>query len=677
MHTPMTSLSPPPRPVAALALSLALGFAFATVVLPGSTPRASAASFPALAESFPTNTLRSLLVPRSEWHPFPTFADRDAWSRLPEAARAELVRAGSAAAAKPISALPASLYLGYAREGNRSRFEGPYFDRRRRLHQLLLAECTEGQRRFRDPIADTLWAILEESSWCIPAHVGGQRAGVGLPDVDEPIVDLFAAQTASTVAWTLYLYGAELDAVSPRLRIRARNEVQRRILSSYLARDYGWMGFAARTRAARPNNWNPWINGNVLTAALLLETNDTRRVDLVHRVLRSLDRFLLPYPEDGGCDEGPGYWSRAGGSVLDNLDLLHSATHGRIDAFAQPLVREIGRFIHRVHIAEDWYVALGDCSARTGIDRGTVFRYGQRIGDAELRALATHGATVEDLVGEAGGLDLGRGLRVLADLEAILAGSTAPPPLVRDAWLGSDDLQMMIARDRAGTHRGFFVAAWGAHNDQSHNHNDVGNVVVFADGQPVLVDLGAPTYTAKTFSRQRYEIPAMQSSYHNLPTIRGSQQSAGPAFGARDVRYRATDEVAQLDMDLAHAWHPDTGVKTWQRQVRLDRGREVSMADTFELTADPAGTRLNLITPREPREAGPGVLALPAPSAASATARAVALHYDPDQLVASIETVNLDDGRLAGVWGPRVYRIQLAPKVPRNRDAWTVRLRLP
>jgi hypothetical protein len=47
------------------------------------------------------------------------------------------------------------------------------------------------------------------------------------------------------------------------------------------------------------------------------------------------------------------------------------------------------------------------------------------------------------------------------------------------------------------------------------------DVVVFAEGQPVFVDAGAPTYTAQTFSAKRYEHWAFQSGFHNLPTING------------------------------------------------------------------------------------------------------------------------------------------------------------
>ena len=629
-----------------------------------------------LADSFPPSSLVSLLIAPESWHPYPAFADRAGWEKLPAAARDLLIRHGEAARAKPLPDLPATLYLAYARDGDRGRFEGPYFQRRRRLHELVVAECVEGKHRFLDAIADNLWSICEESTWCVPAHVGAQKSGVGLPDVDEPVVDLFAAQTGSSVAWTLYLVGTELDSVSPRLRRRARAEVDRRILTPYLGRDYGWMGFNSRKPEDRPNNWNPWINGNVLTAALLLETDTQRRVSIVHRALRSLDRFLQPYPSDGGCDEGPGYWSRAGGSVLDNLDLLFDATAGKLDVFGNPLIQEIGRFIHRVHIAGDWYVDIGDCTARPGLDRSVVFRYGQRIHDRPLEDLACHGVTLENLVGEVAGIDLGRALRALADLEPMLARAQSPAPLVRDAWLGSDDLQMMVARDRAGTTNGLFVAAWGGHNAQSHNHNDVGNFMLFADGQPVFIDLGAPTYTAKTFSSRRYEIPAMQSAWHNLPTLNGIMQAAGRRFAADHVRYESGEAFAELTMDLARAWPAEAHVASWQRTVRLDRGSEVRLVESFRLESLTSGPVLGLITPCEPASKADGRWELPLPRRDPGQSRAVTVLFDPAKLKVLVEPVPIDDSRLAGVWGPTLRRMLFSPRIPAAKDTWTLRFRL-
>jgi hypothetical protein len=626
-----------------------------------------------LARSYPVPVLRDVLTPRAQWRPYATWKDRGPWTGLEAATRNLLVHAGEVALAKPLPSLSATLYLEYARNGNRSRYETVYFERRSLLHDLVIAECVEGKGRFLDAAANAIWSICEESTWCLPAHVSVQKAGVGLPDVLEPIVDLFAGETAVTLSWTDYLLGPELDRVSPRIRARLEGELDRRILTPVLTRDFGWMGFGAQTRAGRPNNWNPWICSSVLTAALLIESETERRAQIVHKLLRCLDCFLQPYPADGGCDEGPGYWSRAGGSLFDNLELLSSASQGKIDLFQNSLVQEIGRFVYRAHISGSYFVDLGDCPARIEIDRGLVFRFGERINDPHLKVLAAYGATAETVLASSE-RSLGRHLASVFTMSRLLALRPPAPPLVREVWLGSHDMQWMAARDLAGSDAGLYLAAWGGHNAQSHNHNDVGNFIVFADGRPVFVDPGAPTYTAQTFSAKRYQIWAFQSSYHNLPAINGVMQSAGAAFAARQVKCETNDASAQLTMDIAGAYPEAAKVKSWVRTARLVRGRAIEIVDAFELREMIQPSTQYLLTPLPVDSSQPGQLVLRSPVEAGRKPWLMRVAYEPAKLVPSVESLKLDDPRLANVWGGNLNRVSLKARLPALRDQWTLRI---
>jgi hypothetical protein len=635
----------------------------------GTADGAGSQGAPALASLWPAPVLRSALVARGDWRPIPAIGARDRWNALAPRLRERLVTRAAQALADPIPPLPATLFLDYTRTGNRQRFEQAMFDRRDRLHALVLAECVEDRGRFLDAIVDAAWAIAEESSWTVPAHQGAQKAGAGLPDTAEPIVDLFSAQTAHTLAWTVYLLGDRLDRVSPLVRPRLVREIDRRVLGPYLARDdFWWMGFAPR--AGRPNNWNPWVNSNVIAAALLVEPDAGRRADLVHRALRSLDKYLGPYPADGSCDEGPAYWGRAGASLFECLELLQSASAGRIDVFADPVVGNIGRFIYRARIAGSWFVDVGDSGARVGIDQALVFRFGHAIGDPMLSAMGSSGVSEDTL--DLDDRSIGRTLFGLFGWEALAAGRDAPPPLPRDVWLGHDDMQLMAARDREGSAGGLYVAAWGSHNDQSHNHNDVGNVIVFVDGAPVLVDAGRPTYTARTFSAKRYEIWAMQSAFHNLPTVNGVMQEAGRAFAARGVAYKATDTAAELSMDIAPAYPAAAGITSWRRTARLARGRDVTVEDAFALGRPTADVALSLMTPCEVTEDVPGVLRLACGRIGGRPGLAVVARYDARAARARVERIPLDDASLASSWGDHLNRILLTPRGPVQKGEWSL-----
>ena len=645
------------------------GLCLAAVLCVAAVGGELAAENVSLSRTYPKEELEQILLPRDQWHPFPRANQREAWEAVPSDARDAILRQGEEFSRQDVPSLPATLYLEYRRAGNRSRYQDAWLERRRMLHGLVLAECVEGKGRFLDPLADVVWAICEESSWTWPAHVGRQKAGTGLPDTIEPIVALFSAETASALAWTVYLLRDQLDTVSPQICPRVLREVDQRILTPYLARDdFSWMGFSAPDR--RPNNWNPWVNSNVLAAALLLETDETRRLEIVHKVLRSLDNFLVPYPADGSCDEGPSYWGRAGASLFDNLELLHNATDGRANLYHDPAIKEIGRFICRTHIAADYFVNVGDCDARIDVPRDLVFRYGRRISDPELQAFAASGLDETSLFEFTKRLSSpGRTLPMLFNLTELLAADRSSPPLLRDVWLGNTDLEMMAARDTAGSTSGLFVAAWASHNGQSHNHNDVGNFVLYADGRPIIVDVGRPTYTRQTFSRDRYKIWAMQSDYHNLPTINGRTQGAGRSYAAKDVRYRADDASAQLEADIAPSYPGEAGVVSWVRTVRLVRGSHAEISDDFRLNEPGESIVLGLITPCEVSNPEAGQLRL----RDRAADVGVRLQYEPATLAVEVETIEPLDLKLAEMWGPRLQRILLRRDSPQAQGTWSLR----
>jgi len=611
-----------------------------------------------LSNRYSIEFLQQCLIPTQKWRPYPLPAHRDAWRSLPEKVRQSHIALGETAAASPWPHLPASLYIQFAQDGNRRNFELPYFERRNIVGQMLLAECCEGLGRFVQPLSDALWSICEESSWCLPAHISTQVAGFGLPDTTEPIVDLFAAETAALLAWADYLIGSALDQISPLLRVRIRREIQLRVLDPAFKRDdFWWMGFTPKL----VNNWNPWINSNWLACVLLLEERPEHRAAAVHKILESLDCFIAVVPPDGGCDEGPSYWGRAGASLFDCLELLYSATLGKIDVYGEAIIREIGRFIYRAHIDGEYYVNFADAPARLVPEPALVFRYGQRIEDDRMMSFGAF------LAGQLGLLERGytsekslasspgRALPALMSIND-LARVKPHQPRLRDVWL--PDLQVMIARDDEDSNSGFYLAVKGGHNDESHNHNDVGHYIIYMNGRPMIVDVGVETYTRKTFSADRYEIWTMQSAYHSLPTIGGVMQEAGRSFAARDVRYQMDEESAQLSLDLAGAYPPEARLKSWVRSVTLQRRERVEVSDTFELLEPVPEITFSLITPCQVVPSAPGLLVLgEAALIENRVAGSGQIFYDPQLLRVTTEEISIQDERLSPAWGHRLTRI--------------------
>ena len=473
------------------------------------------------------------------------------------------------------------------------------------------------------------------------------------------------------LAWVEYLLGDQLDSVSGLVRPRIKIETQRRILEPCLVRDdFWWMGFD--TGGHGVNNWNPWVNSNWLTAILLLEEDTERRIAAVDKVLRSLDIFIDIYADAGGCDEGPGYWGRAAASLFDCLDQLYSASAGAINVYDEDKIKNMGRFIYRTHIADQYYVNYADASAVNQPSASLIYRYGKAINDPLMMAFGA------ELVQESGLHQPGRDSlsrllpRVFISEEMESVHPRAPLP--RDAYF--DGIQVMVARDKEGEEDGFFLSAKGGHNAESHNHNDVGNFIVFVDGLPVIVDAGVETYTKKTFSPERYEIWTMQSAYHSLlPVFDGVKQLDGGAYKAQDVAYRADEAQAQFTLDMASAYPASAGLASIQRTFSLNRGVDVVITDTVILNRPVAEIALSLLTPSKVTVEKRGVIVFTERSfGKNRKSGAAILDYEATKFAVHLERVPITDTRMGAVWGDHLNRIVFTLKSPITHDTWTWRI---
>jgi hypothetical protein len=577
--------------------------------------------------------------------------DRAAWGALAAPWRDRLIRSGIRWLGRAWPSLPARRYLDFSRDGNRSRFEHVYFMRRTALGDMVLAECAEGSGRFAADIADLIWAICEESSWVVPAH-NNHNTSVprDLPPVDGDLyVDLFCAETAATLSWAFALLPQALDRESPAFRKRIRQEIRRRALTPFLAHeDWGWMGL---DHGGKVNNWNPWINSNLLVAALLIEDEPGLRLELASKILRSLERFCAGYDPDGGCDEGPGYWNAAAASLFDALDLLDGESRGALRVWNDPLLRAMGRFPMLMHLGGDQFVNFADGQRKGSPDGALLARYGRLVGDADLEQFGRWALGAQN--GFPARWHWGHFQRTLGNLFRLEAGPVpAGPPLLRDGLL--PDLQVLVAREMAGSTRGFALAAKGGHNGESHNHNDVGSFILYLDGKPLFVDAGVGEYTKKTFSPQRYSLWTMQSAWHNLPQIDGLDQEAGGSFKAADVKLSQSDESSEMQLNLAPAWPEKAGLRSWRRHFQLKRlgtGSQVSLEDAWELDR-PREVRLYFLSLTRPQLVEPGRVRYPIEGETRA-----ALEYDGSLLEASFEEKIIEDGNLRQAWGPRLWRL--------------------
>ena len=388
-------------------------------------------------------------------------------------------------------------------------------------------------------------------------------------------------------------------------------------------------------------NWNPWICSNWLACVLICEKDETRKATAIAQIRKATQAFIDAYPEDGGCDEGPGYWDRAAASMFEIMRLFD---FGPIE----PKVQKMAAYAYKTYIGNDYCVCFADAHENKAVQQvNIVYPFGLWLNDQTMRefgaylgqqrGVLTNPAALYDKSGNFP--TLGRELFFLRHINDFIAEQPREP-LLKDVWL--PDLQIMTAR------RGnLYVALKGGTNGESHNHNDVGSFVVYigeGGAAPLFIDPAVGEYTAKTFSDDRYSIWTMQSQYHNLPQINGIDQKDGKEYAAKMVGHKD----GQLTLDIAGAYPAEAAVKSWKRTVTAMKSG-ISITEDYELEEYRQPTRLMLMT------LDPDALQR--------------IHFDANQLSATVEDISERlDPLLQHMWGPKMYRIILTVKSAKTKN---------
>lgn len=603
---------------------------------------------------------------------FPKIDDRASWATVSEADRRSIMSTAESLLGTDWPVLPAARYTDFRSNGNRSRYETAYFERRSRVLLNLLAEALEHEGRFLEELLNGCWALCEETGWVVPAHNGPYRGEryPELPDRSEPIVDLFAAETGSVLSAVLQIAGPQLAGISEMAVERMEREIRERLITPFLERnDFWWMGFGEK----EPNNWNPWIVSNILLSTCGLSRGSVDPQTVVDVALRCLDTFLAVYEDDGACDEGPAYWGHAAGSLFDAADVLKRLTDGRVDLLADPKIAEMGRYLYRVHIDKAWFVNYADGPAwNAGASPQLIYRYGKAISDDQLSSLGVflHGVLNSDAPSRRVAAFPFRTIWALLFERELSSASSAYTPL-SDAWLPG--IQVLSARSPEDSGRTpLFFSTKGGDNHESHNHNDVGSFVLFAGGEPVIIDPGVEQYTSKTFSDRRYEIWTMKSSYHNLPVINGTDQLPDSDKAPRlpkSVEASIEDEQVRFSLDIAPTYPADAGIEAWVREYRFlrpSRGQaSLEVCDLPRFSSDDNAAELVFMTSKRP-DIQPGGIFL------SAGAASVVLSFEQKQGCrvgeTRVEQIAIDDAKMSPVWGQMIYRI-LVPVAFSSQEA--------
>lgn len=481
--------------------------------------------------------------------------------------------------------LTEELFALYAKTGNRLEYEKVYFERRKFLSVLAIAGGVSGDRELEKQFEQKLELVLQdiciETTWALPAHVDRSKEGW------ENTIDLFAAETAFYLAEISQKYR---DRLSEGTVCQVQQEVLRRVLIPF-AKSHRSYAFWEQCEM----NWNAVCNGAIGCVALWLLQGCEPRDDvkellhsIIDRVTENLPYYLKGFSADGVCLEGLSYYTYGLTFYFAYVDLLQQFTGSDRGLLKDERLGEIALFLQKCYLPGGYTISFSDGSTREKFRMGlqtfmTMHFEGVEIPDVNLAAgpwddaCYRYATLSRDVEWTRRYLEMGNSV------------SEDGSPMRMDFF---PDAQWAVIRRGDSA-----IAVKGGHNDEPHNHNDVGSVMYVADGKLLLTDLGAGEYTKEYFGAERYENICCSSLGHSVPIIDGCGQKAGAEYQA--TAFGKGDTFVWLKMAKAYGLDEEESI---YRSVSFPSEDGVfEILDSFKLKEGRKITE-NLVTSIRPVE---------------------------------------------------------------------------
>jgi len=516
-------------------------------------------------------------------------SNRAAWQPLAaDPAFARVIPDAVALLAKKLPDQPDSLFLEYSKNGNRTRWQDVAFERRGRIAKLALAEAFENRGRFLTALAKIIAAVCAEKTWLYPAHDGDLKNFHG----EAVTPDLGATGLAAELAEADFVLG---DKLSPATRQLIRDQVNRRVLQP--VRD----GIEGRQKEMfwlrAPMNWDAVCLGNTVFAAEALLESRADRAFFAAAGEHYIRYYLSGFTPDGYCSEGIGYWNYGFGHFILLTEILRQSTGGKLDLLKDDKAVAPALFCLRSEIVPGIFPTIADCAPGSRPDAQFVAYVRRRLGlDA-----GTHRLT-----------GLQKDLRLtlmLSSLEEDLpvAGKlkTINDSPLRSFFPGGG---VLISRLPSAAKPAFAAVLKGGHNNEAHNHNDVGSFSVVVGTNMVICDPGGEVYTKRTFSSHRYDSKVLNSFGHDVPVVAGQLQRTGAAARGVILETNFSTDTDTFKLDIRSAY-PVPRLETLERTFVFQRRPAPALVVRDEVRfSTPEKFETALVTWGKARAAGPNAL---------------------------------------------------------------------
>ena len=439
--------------------------------------------------------------------------------------------------------------------GNRSTYEGVYFDYCSRMRCYALMYHLYKDERFIMPLADVIWNLCDLETWGLPAHV---REHIDI-DNRRCWLELCSTNLGSDFGEVLIMAGDVLPELVVR---RVKAQVRERVIEGYKKYDFSWK----RVKS----NWGAVCIAGVLGSYLYFATKEEIEEQLPSMMQTAL-LYLEGFDADGCCMEGYGYWAYGFRYFCKFADLILNYTDGKTNLFEIPMVHKVAKFQENCAINETQCVRFSDCQGNFRPNPPLAHFIKNIYSDVQLPPIPPVTSKENDI-------------RSLVWLDHKFEHSQM------------DELKSTIFHEAQWfiyRSKNYNFVCKAGHNREPHNHNDVGSFMISKGGRITFTDPGGGDYTRQYFSEERYTILEPSSRGHSVPIINGIYETTKPD---KSVIY--VEKENEYAFSMENAYDIPT-LKSLKRHFVCEDDT-VIMTDSYEFNETPESVVERFVSLVEP-----------------------------------------------------------------------------
>lgn len=429
------------------------------------------------------------------------------------------------------------------------------------FHLAFLYQMT-GEQKYADKAFEFADAFCDLTTWTRRAHEFPIIYSRIMPwNVNDDQVnfnfDHYNGDAGRTMAAVYdWLYPALNEAQRDRIRGALIEKVVTRVRGDY---EFHWWATAYRC------NWCGVCNSGIGLTGLALLTENPQLTDIVAESYNRINSMFNELGEDGGWQEGGGYWNYALHTSTFFADALNRISKGKYNLFENKRLKN-----NPVNFPI--YLSLPEKRSLNFEDSGG----GGLLGSTHLiNKLATETNNKQaawyrkEFYGA--GNDVFDIVWPRADIKPEPPKNASIHFRTIDWWVMRSDFN---SRDKV-----LLAGKAGMNDDPHHGHLDIGHFIVHWQNEYFIRDIGKDGgYDEKYFDDMRWDYPQASSIGHNVIFVNGEKQIPAkmrkqewiPGVGGEVEEFKTSSEFDYVRMNPTNAY-PKKELKEWKRHIVLDK----------------------------------------------------------------------------------------------------------